>query len=102
MNNKLIELAEKEILRKNILEILEECGDEGASEELISKCVSRAGIKCDTESIKKECEYLKGKGLVNINHVDNKVLGIKRNIMTITSAGVDILDGTNAVEGVGG
>lgn len=50
MNNKLIELAEKEIIRKNILEVLEECGDEGASEELISKCVSRAGIKCDTES----------------------------------------------------
>lgn len=100
--SKLVELAEKEILRKNILEVLEECGDEGASEELIAKCITKAGITCSTDEIKRECTYLKGKGLVDIEHVENKVLSISRNVVRITSSGMDILDGTSSSEGVGG
>lgn len=99
--SKLVELAEKEIARKTILSVLEECGSEGASEELITKCLARVGINCQQEAVKRECEYLKGKGLVEINHIENKTLGISRDVVTITSAGMDVLDGTATVEGVG-
>ena len=100
--SKLVELAEKEIMRKNILEVLEECEDEGASEELIAKCLTRIGHNCSTDEVKRECSYLKGKELVEINHVENKTLGISRNVIKITSKGMDVLDGTSTVEGMGG
>ncbi|MEE1517272.1 MAG: hypothetical protein UF228_06710 [Lachnospiraceae bacterium] len=100
--SKLVSLAEKEIMRKNILEVLEECEQEGASEELIAKCLVRIGHSCTVEEVKRECTYLKGKGLVEINHVENKTLGISRNVVKVTSNGMDVLDGTSVVEGVGG
>lgn len=100
--SKLVSLAEKEIMRKNILEVLEECEDEGASEELITKCLVRIGHSCTAEEVKRECTYLKGKELIEINHIENATLGISRNVIKITSKGFDVLDGTSAVEGVGG
>ena len=100
--SKLTELAEKEIMRKNILEVLEECDDEGASEELITKCLARIGHSCTIDEVKRECSYLKGKELVEINHIENKTLGISRNVIKITSKGIDVLDGTSTVEGMGG
>ncbi len=100
--SKLVELAEKEIMRKDILEVLEECEDEGASEELIAKCLARSGHSCTTDEVKRECSYLKGKELVEINHIENKTLGISRNVIKITSKGMDVLDGASTVEGVGG
>lgn len=100
--SKMVELAEKEITRNTILSVLEECGSEGASMELLTKCLARTGIRCQIKDVKKECTYLEGKGLVNIEHVENRVLGISRDVVRITSAGTDVLDGTAAVEGVGG
>lgn len=99
--SKLVELAEKEITRNGILEVLEECGSDGASVELVTKCLTKAGIKCDTEEVRRECSYLKGKGLVEIEHVENKVLKISRDIIRITSAGMDVVDGTVILEGLG-
>lgn len=100
--SKLVELAEKEIMRKDILEVLEECEDAGASEELITKSLARIGHNSSVDEVKRECSYLKGKGLIEITHIENKVLGISRNVIKITSAGMDVLDGASTVEGVGG
>ena len=47
-----------------------------------------------------ELKYLAGKELVKSEVVANKALGIKREIVHITSKGIDVLEGTIEVEGI--
>ena len=35
-----------------------------------------------------------------MEHIENKALGIKRDIITITSKGIDVIEGTLQVDGI--
>lgn len=100
MNNKVMELAEKEILRQSILEITEQSSD-GASDILIKKALSKTGLKPSLEQLKREISYLEDKGLVSVGHIKNSVLGIERDVIRLTSKGMDVLDGAIEESGIG-
>lgn len=99
--SKLVELAEKEILRQSILEIIEQSGTDGASGILIKKALSKTGLKPSDEQLKREISYLKNKGLVSVKHIENRTLGIERDMVTLTSKGMDVLDGAVEEAGTG-
>lgn len=101
MNNKVMELAEKEILRQSILEITEQSGTDGASNILIKKALSKTGLKPSDEQLKREISYLQDKGLVSVKHIKNSVLGIERDVIRLTSKGMDVLDGAMEESGIG-
>lgn len=101
MNNKVMELAEKEILRQSILEITEQSGSDGASDILIKKALSKTGLKPSLEQLKREISYLEDKGLVSVGHIKNSVLGIERDVISLTSKGMDVLDGVIEESGIG-
>ncbi|MFG6326855.1 MAG: hypothetical protein K1W00_08415 [Lachnospiraceae bacterium] len=99
--SKLVELAEKEILRQSILEIAEQSGTDGASVILIKKALSKTGLKPSDEQLKRGISYLEDKGLVSVKHIANRALGIERDMVSLTSKGMDVLDGAVEEAGIG-
>lgn len=57
MSSKLVEQAEKEILRQSILEIAEQSGEAGASGILIKKALLKSGLKPSEDQLKREISY---------------------------------------------
>ncbi len=98
--SKIIELAQKQIIRNNILKILDELGDTGASTILLKKGLQTLGIDVRSKDIDTELAYLKGKHVLDIQNIENKVLGIKRDMVKITPLGMDLLDGITQIEGI--
>lgn len=98
--NKMIELAEKEIVRNYILTIAEQCIEEGASSKLIKSIIAKNGIELTEEQLAREIKYLENKSLIEVKRIENKVLNIKRDIIRITSSGMDVLDGTSTETGI--
>ena len=100
MVNKLIDLTQKQIIRNEILEILENVGETGASDKVIIGALANQGYKLEKEAVERELAYLKGKELIKTTHVENKRLNISRDVYYITSNGMDVLDGTENVSGL--
>lgn len=98
--NKIIELSEKRIIRNEILKVLDEMSSTGASTKLLRKALNTSGLSVTQENVNKEVEYLQGKGVISVEHIENKALGIKRDIITITSKGIDVIEGTLQVDGI--
>lgn len=100
MNEKMIELAKKELTRNYILSIAEQCAGEGASTNIIKSVLKKNGVTVTDEELGREIKYLEGKRLVSVKHIENKVLKIKRDVISITSEGMDVLDGTSTITGI--
>ncbi len=87
----MVKLAEKEIMRGELLRLCREAAPIGCSTQVLGAALRKAGL--DTEEMDKELYYLKGKGLLQREHTENRRLGISRDIYFITAAGMDYLDG---------
>lgn len=98
--SKMIDVAERQILRKEILSILAETDEQGATPKLLKVVLMKQGYEVNDLVISLELKYLAGKELVKSEVVANKALGIKREIVHITSKGIDVLEGTIEVEGI--
>lgn len=99
--SKITQLVKREIIRGNILKILDEFGSMGASTKLLSKALSTSeDFEVSKEEVDRELRYLQGKNAVDIEHIENKVLGVKRDIARITSCGIDVLEGIIQINGI--
>lgn len=98
--SKITQLVKKEIVRGNILKMLDEFGSMGASTKLLSKALSTSDFEVSKEEVDRELRYLQGKNAVDIEHIENKVLGVKRDIARITSCGIDVLEGIIQINGI--
>jgi DNA-binding MarR family transcriptional regulator len=96
----ILKLAEKEITRREILNLCQVAAPEGCSPNVLQAALKKTGIT--PEDIRQELHYLEGKGLLKKKTVENERLCIRRDIYSITSEGTDYLDGTGPdIPGIG-
>ena len=96
----LVGLAEKEILRKEIMQLCSTAGESGCSTQVLVAAVGKLGL--DASRMEKELYYLQEKKMIRKERVENKRLGIGRDIYFITAEGMDYLDGNGSdVPGIG-
>jgi hypothetical protein len=62
--------------------------------------MKRYGYAASEDDIHACCNYLAGKGLITMQKIENKVLGISRDIAHITPEGTDVLEGTVTIDGI--
>lgn len=100
MCEKLTETTGKMVLRGYILHICEAAEPLGAGQEIILGALRREGFPASAADIWKACEYMKGKGLLELKEIHNDVLNIHRTLAKITPLGIDVLEGNAAADGV--
>lgn len=100
MSEKLVDTTEKMILRGNILRICEAAEPLGAGQEIILGALKREGFPASAADVRKACEYMQGKGLLELKEIRNDVLNIHRTLAKITPLGIDVLEGNAAADGV--
>lgn len=98
--NKIMDVAEKQIVRREILNILAETDEQGATPKLLKVALMNLGHCVDELDVTKELSYLKNKQLIRMEQVANQALGIRRDIAYITAEGIDFLEGTIQVAGI--
>lgn len=99
--SKLLDVSEKHVLRGYCLKICEQAEPLGAGTEVIYSALKKSGYSdYEKADIEEACSYLEKKGFVQLEHVKNDVLKIKRCIAHITAKGTDLLEGTITEEGV--
>lgn len=97
-----IRTAEKEILRKEILNLCYQASSAGCSMDVLAAAFAHAGT-CDKAEIARQADYLEAKGLVVVQDVGNQRLGIARKIVKLTADGIDYVEGnTDQFAGIGG
>ncbi len=96
----MVELAEKEMIRNEILKMCDTVGAQGASEQVIRAGLRKLGIHLNEDEVSKQVAYLEGKNLVKVDRIDNVRLGINRAIVKITSLGMDVLEGNADMSGI--
>lgn len=101
MNNKLVDITEKQILRDQTLEILQAAGSSGANRKVISLALHKSGYGAGDRDLDDALSYLEGKGLIRSERVQNRALGIDMVVYRITPDGVDVLEGTAEAPGIG-
>ncbi|MDU5597992.1 MAG: hypothetical protein E6040_09885 [Lachnospiraceae bacterium] len=87
---RMLDIANKEVARQFILEILEEASITGCSIQVLRQVLNKNGIEADSDSV---LFYLESKGLVRSQCFENKRQDIKRVVYFITDKGIDYLDG---------
>ena len=95
--NRLVELAEKEMVRREMLEICRQSIPLGADGKVLQAVLRKSGY-----DLTEQLYYLQGKKLVELQDASNRTLGIQRTIARITPEGMDVLEGNGTAEGVGG
>lgn len=100
----LIQTAEKEILRKEILNLCYQAPSVGCSTDVLVAAFAHSGVSGrEREEIVKQVDYLKLKGLVTVESVGNKRLNLSRDIVKLTADGIDYMEGnTDQFVGIGG
>ncbi len=99
--SRLLELAEKEILRQDMLEICRQSIPLGADEKVLRAALRKNGYDVTEQQVTEQLYYLRGKGLVELQTAENRALGIRRTIARITPEGMDVMDGSRDAEGLG-
>ncbi len=98
----LMQTAEKEIIRREIMDLCMQAEPVGAGLPVMKAALRRAGFDLAGQELEKQVGYLEGKGLVKVDTVENRRLGIMRRIVSLTPAGMDYLEGNGPdVAGVG-
>ncbi|MCI9463385.1 MAG: hypothetical protein HFI48_05790 [Lachnospiraceae bacterium] len=96
----LLEVAAKEILRKEILQLCFSAAPNGCSMDVLRAAFTHKAE--DTAELERQADYLQQKGLVSISDVGNKTLNLSMKIVKITAAGIDLLEGNaEQVKGIG-
>ena len=100
----LIQTAEKEILRKVILNLCYQAPSVGCSTDVLVAAFAHSGVSGrEREEIVKQVDYLKLKGLVTVESVGNERLNLSRDIVKLTADGIDYMEGnTDQFVGIGG
>lgn len=100
----LIQTAEKEILRKEILNLCYQAPSVGCSIDVLAAAFAHSGVSGrNREEIVRQIDYLKSKGLVTVETVGNERLNLSRDIVKLTPDGTDYLEGnTGQIAGIGG
>lgn len=89
----LMRTAEKEIIRREIMELCEQAAPMGAGLPVMKAALRKTGFDLTEQDLEKQVDYLAGKKLVKKDVVENRRLGIKRCIVTLTPEGVGFLEG---------
>ncbi len=97
--NRLVELAEKELVREEILEICRQSIPLGADEKVLLAALRRCGHRLTVQQVTEQLYYLQGKRLVELQEVNNRALGISRVIARVTPEGIDMLEGNPGASG---
>lgn len=98
--SKMVELAEKEIIRTEVLEICQQSVPMGADEKVIKAALRKCGHDVTEQEVQSTLYYLQSKGLLELQPVENRAMGIKRTIARITGKGIDCLEGNTEVSGI--
>lgn len=97
-----LELAKKEILRREILMLCRTAYDTGCSRQVIHSVAVKMELRPEGSDIDSALYYLQEKQLLRLEKTGNRRLGIQRDIYFITGAGMDYLDGTGPdIPGIG-
>lgn len=97
----LMKAVEKQVVRNQLLELLQAAGPDGAGEKVIGMAMQKAGYKVGADDLKEALYYLERKGLVWVAKCRNKALGISMDVYVITPDGIDVLEGTIEAPGIG-
>ena len=95
-----VQIATNQIQRGMVLKIIHEAQPLGAGLEVITAVLKQHGHALDREAVMTLCKYLEGKQLIHIENLGNAILKLNRDIAHITPQGIDVLEGTQAVEGI--
>lgn len=96
----LLDLAAKEILRKEILQLCFEAAPVGCSMDVLKAAFAHNGVE-NANELERQVDYLEGKGMVSVEKVGNQRLNLSKVIVKITAAGIDLMEGnTEQVRGI--
>lgn len=96
----MIETAKKENIRNELLKMCDLAGTQGASEQVLRAGLKKIGICSTVEEVERQIRYLAGKGLLELEKVENERLQIRRSIARITPLGMDVLEGNAEISGI--
>ncbi len=97
----LMNAMENQVIRNQLLELLQQAGPGGASEKVIRMAMKKAGSRAEPERIKEQLFYLEGKRLIRKVECKNQALGIAMDVYLLTPDGIDVLEGTREEPGIG-
>lgn len=98
----LLQTAEKEILRKEILNLCYQAAPAGCSMDVLAAAFAHSGT-CDRDEIARQVDYLEARKLVEVQEVGNKRLNISKKLVKLTADGTDYIEGnTDQFAGIGG
>ncbi len=97
-----MDTAEHEIVRTEILELCREAMPYGTNPQILRAALRKSGYDLSEKELLTQTGYLKGKGLVETQDVDNRRLGLHRLVIRLTPEGTDFLEGNGPdITGVG-
>lgn len=97
----LIDVATKEILRKEILQLCVQALPDGCSMDVLAAAFTHTG-ETGREELERQVDYLEAKNLVSLTVIENRKLNISRKIVKITAEGIDYMEGNgHPVPGIG-
>ncbi len=97
----LLDLAAKEILRKEILQLCYQAAPVGCSMDVLRAAFSHEGTE-NANDLEIQVDYLQAKNMVSVEKIENRVLNLSKNVVKITADGIDFLEGNaNQVKGIG-
>lgn len=88
-----MDTAENEVIRREILELCRQSAPYGAGTPILKAALRKEDYVLTEKELLAQIEYLKGKGLVSTQEVQNRRLNLERLIVSLTPEGVDYLDG---------
>lgn len=98
----MIETAEKEIIRAEILSLCSMAAPDGASTKVVMAALKKSGYRITEAELDTQTAYLAQKGLITEDCIDNDRLGIHRKVLRITASGTDYLEGNGgSITGIG-
>ena len=99
--NEILNVAGKEIVRREIMELCREAEPYGAGTPVLKAALRKTGHDLTDQELMRQVDYLEGKGLVHKEMVENRRLGISRCIVRLSPEG-DGLSGGQRPECCGG
>ena len=101
MMSDLIRMAEKEILRKEIMNLCYQAGPVGCSTDVLAAAFAHGG-SCSRDELERQVDYLKDKNIVTVQPVGNERLGLSKKVVKLTAGGIDYLEGNaDRIAGIG-
>ena len=96
----LIDQAQREVLREEILKMVQQSEPVGASSQVLRAGLKKLDMDVSETELATQVNYLDGKGLLFVERIRNERLGIRRMVAHITPTGTDVLEGNGSVSGV--